>query len=38
MIVPRPLKRVIEFPNNITDIQMRNARFTVLATLNYNKQ
>lgn len=34
MIVPSPLKRVIEFPNNIIDIHMRNARLTVLATLN----
>lgn len=38
MTVPRPLKRVIEFPNNIIDIHMRNARLTVLATLNYIKQ
>lgn len=35
MIVPSPLKRVIEFPNNNIDIHMRNARLTVLATLNH---
>lgn len=34
MAVPSPLKRVIEFPNKIIDIHMRNARLTVLATLN----
>lgn len=34
MMVPSPLNRVTEFPNNITDIHIRNARLTVLATLN----
>lgn len=33
MIVPKPLNKVMEFPNNIIDIHMRNARLTVLATL-----
>jgi len=37
MIVPSPLKTVIEFPNNIIDIHIRNARLTVLVTLNYIK-
>jgi len=38
MIVPSPLNIVIELPNNITDIHIRNARLTVFATLKYIKK
>ena len=38
MIVPSPLRNVTGLPNSITEIQIRNALLTVLATLQNTSQ